>query len=81
MITVRELLTHTSGLPAWRPLYLLTEDQPDRAAGAIANLDLEYKPGTRVVYSDLGFIALGILLERLTGSASRKWRSTKSWNH
>ena len=67
MITVRELLTHTSGLPAWKPLYLLTEDQPDRAAGAIANLDLEYKPGTRVVYSDLGFIALGILLERLTG--------------
>lgn len=67
MITIRELLTHTSGLPAWRPLYALTEDQPDRAAGAIASLDLEYKPGTRVVYSDLGFIALGILLERMTG--------------
>jgi len=46
-------------------LYVLTEEQPDRAAGAIASLDLEYKPGTRVVYSDLGFIALGILLERL----------------
>jgi serine-type D-Ala-D-Ala carboxypeptidase len=67
MITVRELLTHTSGLPAWRPLYLLTEDEPERAAGAIANLTLEYKTGTRVVYSDLGFIALGILLERMTG--------------
>ena len=67
MITVREFLTHTSGLPAWRPLYILTEDEPERAAGAIANLDLEYKPGTRVIYSDLGFIALGILLERLTG--------------
>ncbi len=67
MITVRELLTHTSGLPAWRPLYILTEDEPERTAGAIANLDLEYKPGTRVVYSDLGFIALGILLERMTG--------------
>ncbi|HEY3579974.1 MAG TPA: serine hydrolase domain-containing protein [Pyrinomonadaceae bacterium] len=67
MITVRELLTHTSGLPAWRPLYLLAEDEPERTAGAIANLDLEYKPGTRVVYSDLGFIALGILLERMTG--------------
>ena len=65
MITIRELLTHTSGLPAWRPLYVLTEEQPDRAAGAIASLDLEYKPGTRVVYSDLGFIALGILLERM----------------
>ncbi len=67
MITVRELLTHTSGLPAWRPLYILAEDEPERAAGAIASLDLEYKPGTRVVYSDLGFIALGILLERMTG--------------
>jgi serine-type D-Ala-D-Ala carboxypeptidase len=44
----------------------LTEDEPERAAGAIANLDLEYKPGTRVVYSDLGFIALGILLERMS---------------
>jgi serine-type D-Ala-D-Ala carboxypeptidase len=67
MITVRELLTHTSGLPAWRPLYILAEDERERAAGAIANLDLEYKPGTRVLYSDLGFIALGILLERMTG--------------
>src|SRR5918994_566628 len=67
MITVRELLTHTAGLPAWKALYLLAEDEPERAAGAIANLDLEYKPGTRVVYSDLGFIALGILLERMTG--------------
>jgi serine-type D-Ala-D-Ala carboxypeptidase len=67
MITVRELLTHTSGLPAWRPLYLLTNDEPDRAIGAIANLDLEYHPGTRVIYSDLGFITLGFLLERMTG--------------
>src|SRR6185503_2210263 len=69
MITIRELLTHSSGLPAWRPLYVLAEDQPDRAAGAIASLDLEYKPGTRVVYSDLGFIALGILLERTNGQS------------
>jgi CubicO group peptidase (beta-lactamase class C family) len=67
MITIRELLTHTAGLPAWRPLYVLAEDEPERAAGAIANLDLEYKPGTRVIYSDLGFIALGILLARMTG--------------
>ena len=66
IITIRELLTHTSGLPAWRPLYLLAEDEPERAAGAIANLELEYKPGTRVVYSDLGFIALGMLLERMS---------------
>jgi CubicO group peptidase (beta-lactamase class C family) len=67
IITIRELLTHTSGLPAWKPIYILAEDEPERAAGAIASLNLEYKPGTQVVYSDIGFIALGILLERMTG--------------
>jgi CubicO group peptidase (beta-lactamase class C family) len=67
-ITVRHLLTHTSGLPAWRPLYLLAEGKPDRTLSAIASIDLEYKPGTRVVYSDLGFIVLGLLLERLKGA-------------
>ena len=66
MITVRELLTHTSGLPAWRPLYLLAENEHERALSAIANLDLEYKPGTKVVYSDLGFIVLGFVVESLS---------------
>jgi serine-type D-Ala-D-Ala carboxypeptidase len=68
MITVRELLTHPSGLPAWRPLYILAENNRERALGVIANEALEYKPGTQVIYSDLGFIVLGFLLERLTGS-------------
>lgn len=66
-ITVGQLLTHTSGLPAWRPLYILAEGKRDRVIAAIANQDLEYEPGTRVVYSDLGFIALGLLLERSAG--------------
>lgn len=64
-ITIRQLLTHTSGLPAWRPLYLLTTKKEDTLA-AIANEALEYKPGERVLYSDLGFIVLGFLLQQLT---------------
>jgi len=68
-ITIRQILTHTSGLPAWRPLYILAEGERDRAVSVIADLDLEFPPGTRVVYSDLGFIVLGRLLERLTGKA------------
>lgn len=66
-ITVRELLTHTSGLPAWRPLYILTNGEREAAVAAIAQLPLEYEPGTRVIYSDLGFIVLGFLLQRLSG--------------
>ncbi|HWN10163.1 MAG TPA: serine hydrolase domain-containing protein [Pyrinomonadaceae bacterium] len=67
LITVGQLLTHTSGLPAWRPLYILAEGKSERALAAIANVDLEYAPGTRVIYSDLGFITLGLLLEKLSG--------------
>src|SRR5687767_721922 len=77
MITVRELLTHTSGLPAWRPLYILAENKRERALGVIANEALEYKPGRRVVYSDLGFIVLGFLLERLTGTELGKLAQTE----
>ena len=67
LITVRHLLTHTSGLPAWRPLYILAEGEAERAIGVIANEALQYQPGTRVIYSDLGFITLGFLLERMSG--------------
>jgi CubicO group peptidase (beta-lactamase class C family) len=66
-ITVRQLLTHSSGLPAWRPLYILAKGEREKTLAEIANLELEYTPGTRVVYSDMGFITLGFLLERLAG--------------
>ena len=66
-ITIRELLTHTSGLPAWRPLHLLAQGRPEGTLSAIANTPLDFKSGESVIYSDLGFIVLGYLLERLTG--------------
>jgi CubicO group peptidase (beta-lactamase class C family) len=66
-ITVRQLLTHTSGLPAWRPLYILANGEQERAIAAIADQPLAYEPGAQVVYSDLGFIVLGFLLSRLSG--------------
>lgn len=66
--TVRQLLTHTSGLPAWRPLYLLTGGEREKTLKVIAGENLESEPGSRVVYSDLGFIALGLLLERIASA-------------
>jgi serine-type D-Ala-D-Ala carboxypeptidase len=66
-LTVGQLLTHTSGLPAWRPLYIEAEDRAG-ALRAIAEQPLSYTPGTRVLYSDLGFITLGLLIERLAGA-------------
>jgi CubicO group peptidase (beta-lactamase class C family) len=54
---IRPLLTHTSGLRAWMPLYLY----PDYIA-AIREHGPEYEPGTKVVYSDLNFILLWSML-------------------
>ena len=65
-ITIRQLLTHTSGLPAWRPLYLIAGNKDD-ALASIAREALDTTPGTLVAYSDLGFIVLGFVLQRLTG--------------
>ncbi len=65
-ITVAMLLAHSSGLPAHRRLYL--EAQGREAIQALArHLPLEAAPGTRAEYSDMGFIVLGELLERVAG--------------
>lgn len=59
-ITVAHLLTHSSGYPAWRPLY----EHPERIREAARTTPLEHAPGAAHVYSDLGFIVLLELLER-----------------
>ncbi|MDT7542659.1 MAG: hypothetical protein QOE33_2563 [Acidobacteriota bacterium] len=68
VMTIRNLLTHTSGLPAWRPLRITTGGRRERVLETIAAENLEFAPGNHVLYSDLGFITLGLLLERVSGS-------------
>ncbi|MGO9566010.1 MAG: serine hydrolase domain-containing protein [Desulfomonilaceae bacterium] len=68
-ITPRCLLAHASGLPAWRPYYLLPASRhtsEDTAARILAE-PLEYSPGDASVYSDLGFMLLGFIIEKETG--------------
>lgn len=65
-ITVRQLLSHNSGLPAGRPLY--KEADTDTAARMIVyGTSPVATPGTKYVYSDLGFILLGRLVQQVTG--------------
>jgi CubicO group peptidase (beta-lactamase class C family) len=61
-VTVRHLLTHSSGLTAYLPFYRDCTGRPEFEQ-AIATMPLEYVPGTQSVYSDLGFILLGFILE------------------
>lgn len=65
-VTVRRILSHTAGLHGWRPLYVWARGSAE-VLGAIDRLGLASAPGTRVEYSDLGFIALGLALERASG--------------
>jgi CubicO group peptidase (beta-lactamase class C family) len=62
-VTVRSLLSHTSGLPAWRPLYAQLNDRRT-ALAAVLNMPVE-RPGL-AVYSDLGFMLAGAVVERVT---------------
>ena len=65
-VTVRHLLTHSSGLPAWRPFFQRVHSRDEMFA--LVNAEpLEAAPGSRMVYSDLGAILLTEIVEHLTG--------------
>jgi len=66
-VTFHDLLTHTSGLPAWRPLY--REPSAEAARQMALNTFFSYPTGTQVVYSDIGLILLGMAIECLTGQS------------
>jgi CubicO group peptidase (beta-lactamase class C family) len=65
-VTVRQLLTHTSGLPDHRKYYEYSRDPAELRAAALAE-PLVTAPGTSVCYSDIGFIALGELCAAVAG--------------
>jgi beta-N-acetylhexosaminidase len=65
-VTLRNLLTHTSGLPPFKEYWRTSKSKPDTLTKIFAE-PLEYEPGTKEVYSDLGIILMAEIIERLTG--------------
>ncbi|MGZ0170802.1 MAG: serine hydrolase domain-containing protein [Planctomycetales bacterium] len=66
VITIRQLLTHQSGLLPDNSIRNY-EDGKVEAFRRIHELDLRAEPGTRFMYSDVGFIVLGEIVERVSG--------------
>ena len=65
-VTVRHLMTHTSGLPPFKEYWRTSTGKADTLSRIFVE-PLEYEPGTKVVYSDLGIILMAEIIQRLTG--------------
>ena len=65
-VTVAHLLSHSSGLPAHQDYFVKLKGRDKIFARAVAE-PLAYDPGAESIYSDIGFILLGGIIERLTG--------------
>lgn len=69
-ITLRRVLAHAGGFPAHRKFYESDMAAPERRQATVALAAAEplaYEPGSRSIYSDLGFILLGALVEQAMG--------------
>lgn len=65
-VTIRHLLTHTSGLPQWVPTYYHASDSEEQAQ-YITSLPLKWPVGKERHYSDIGFMLLGDIVEQVSG--------------
>jgi beta-N-acetylhexosaminidase len=75
-ITIKNLLLHNSGLPAWEKFYLTCKTAGE-VLDSIYNSRLIYKTGDSTVYSDFGFIVLGKVIETITGMTLDKYLSAE----
>ncbi|HTS44066.1 MAG TPA: serine hydrolase [Puia sp.] len=71
-ITIRHLLTHTAGLYEWYPLYYRCRNKSETYK-LIGKLPLKYPVGAGRHYSDLGFVILGEIIEKVSGQALQEF--------
>lgn len=75
-VTIRHLLTHASGLPAWRPLYREASSRED-ALMLVDTTPLLHQPGGTFVYSDLGAIVLTQAVEAVAREPLDRFLETR----
>jgi len=77
-VTIGQLLTHTSGLPSDRNIHAHGWTQPQMWE-AVTGVALQHPPGTAAVYSDLGFLLLGRIVEKAAGMPLDQAAKARIW--
>ena len=75
-VTIRHLLTHSSGMPAWRPLYAEAKTR-EEALALVDTTPLLRQPGDTFIYSDLGAMVLTQAVEAITGQRLNDFLATR----
>lgn len=75
-VTIKNLLTHSSGMPAWRPLYAETKTR-DEALALVDTTALLRQPGDTFIYSDLGAMVLTQAVEAVSGQRLNDFLATR----
>jgi beta-N-acetylhexosaminidase len=78
-VTVRQLLLHRAGLPPFRRFFETMEGKPAYQQ-AIGDLPLDYPPGERTVYSDIGLMTVAFVVEELTGQELDRFLNERVWD-
>lgn len=75
-VTIKQLMTHTSGFVAWLPLESMVDNRED-AIETVLTYPLANEPGTTYEYSDLNLITLGALIEEWSGVRLDEYMKTE----
>ncbi len=78
LVTVRQLLLHRAGLPPFRRFFREIEGE-EAYRRAVGELELEYPPGDSTVYSDIGLMTLGFVVEGVTGRSLDAFLRERVW--
>jgi beta-glucosidase-like glycosyl hydrolase/CubicO group peptidase (beta-lactamase class C family) len=78
-VTIRQLLTHSAGLPAFRPYTGMDFANPEARGTRRPLIDTllaetpQYEPGAKSEYSDLGMVVMGLVIEEITGQSLARY--------
>ena len=81
-VTVRHLLTHTSGIKSYTSLATFAKNlrkdyEPDELIGLVRELPLDFNPGEKWDYSNTGYFLLGLVIEKASGESYASFLSSR----